>query len=88
MKWLNKKIIGGRNCLKCVCGLFSEDDTADADHLQTQLKNILTQVKVCEVRSLSFVLFFICFFSRRFDLFDFLSKYVDRSELICDKLTI
>lgn len=62
MKWLNKKIIGGRNCLKCVCGFFSEDDTADADHLQTQLKNILTQVKVCGVRSLSFVLFFICFF--------------------------
>lgn len=87
MKWLNKKIIGGRNCLKCVCGFFSEDDTADADHLQTQLKNILTQVKVCEARSLSFVLF-VLFFSRRFDLFDFLSKYVDRSELIYDKLTI
>ena len=86
MKWLNKKIIGGRNCLKCVCEFFSEDDTADADHLQTQLKNILTQVKVCEACSLSFVLFLICFFHGV--LICLISKYVDRSELICDKLTI
>ena len=30
---------------------FSEDATTDADQLQTQLKNILTQVKVGELKS-------------------------------------
>lgn len=36
---------------------FSEDVMTDADQLQTQLKNILTQVKVSEVSGLQIYIF-------------------------------